>query len=183
MTSWAFRTGQEAESTQSSPTLRVRHVKHSSVPQQSHDHGPSEHLLTNLIMNHQKKRSLVSSRPSGPSLTTSRCLQPTPPHQHASFGPRSSDSSVNSVPTMAHCTLSGPCTAAELRHHILTASRPLLHFSTVNRFHRHNHTYINPTYSLFSSPSSDALSPPLACHPEPGFERDWPVPDDEVHYC
>ncbi|KAB5545628.1 hypothetical protein GE09DRAFT_214901 [Coniochaeta sp. 2T2.1] len=154
----------------------------------------------------QRNRSLVTTcSPSASSPLTSACeRQPTTINsQHASFGSSSSSSDhspTTTTPTMAHCTLSGPSTAAQLRRTFPCLPSPLVHFSTVRRQQHHRHAYTPPTTSTtsahnFFSPdetSSSALSPfspavaipLLLCRqPEPGFERDWPVPDDDVHYC
>ncbi len=182
MTYGVFRTEQETSRQQAlqSPSSGTP-SEDPNVPQQSHERPlspPSTFSAIKPTMTSQKQRSLVSSQTSGPSLT-SRCAQPTQPQpQHASFGPPSSDSTFST--TMAHCTLSGPSTAAQLRR--IFHRPPSLHFSKVSQ---HRHTYITPTTTyFFSSPSSKPSQPdPLACQPEPGFERDWPVSDDEVHYC
>ncbi|KAJ9155986.1 hypothetical protein NKR19_g4266 [Coniochaeta hoffmannii] len=129
-------------------------------------------------------QALDETNMSGSSLA-SRCgLQPTATTkpQQASFGPLSNCGSETQ--TMVHCTLSGPSTAAQLR---CIFHGPHLHFfSTVNRQHHYRHSS-TPTTTLFSlSPSSAfSASPTLLVfqQPEPGFERDWPVPDDDVHYC
>lgn len=145
---------------------------------QAPQHLPSTFSAIKPTMSSQKQRNLVPSQTSGPPLD-SRCAHPTTTQpQHASFGPPSSDSSPTH--TMAHCILSGPSTAAELRR--IFHGPPSPRFSTVSRY---RHIYVPPTTTTcFSSPSS-VLSTPgrLACQSEPGFERDWPVPDDEVHYC
>ncbi|OIW29681.1 hypothetical protein CONLIGDRAFT_340223 [Coniochaeta ligniaria NRRL 30616] len=171
--------GARAESTQALRPPASGTPSEANVPQQSHEHLPSLPSTFSAIkptMSSQKQRNLVPSQMPGPPSLASRCTQPTSPQpQHASFGPPSSDSSL--ITTMAHCTLSGPSTAAQLRR--IFHGPPSLHFPTVSR---HHHTYITPTTThFFSSPSSDPSRP--ACLPEPGFERDWPVPDDDVHYC
>lgn len=165
MTSGASRTGQETSRYKiCSPP--VSGTSSPPVPQRSHELDLRATSHQNLTMNTQKKRSLAATQTSGPSLIS----QSSPPRQPASFGPRSSDSSKDNLTTMAHCTLSGPSTAAELRHLL----------SSVNR---HHHTHASTTtYCLFASPSSSFLA---SQPPGPAWERDWPPPelDDEVHYC
>lgn len=182
MTYGAFRTGQETSRRElSQPSIWQHQAKTSSIPPESHESLsslPSNFSPIKPTMSSPNQRSIVPSQTSDPSLI-SRCAQPTPPQpQHASFGPPGSDSSFRT--TMAHCTLSGPSTAAELRR--IFHRPPSLHFSPVSRQY---HTYITPTTTISVSSPSSAFSTRdyLACQPEPGFERDWPVPDDDVHYC
>lgn len=148
----------------------------SDSPVQPHEHSPPS-TFSPRPTRHQEHRSLVTNQMSGPS-PSSRC--PPPASQHAPF--ETSSSRDGPSLSMAHCTLSGPSTAAALRRILYTPSS--VHISTVFGNHR---TDIDPTTAyFFSSPTSSALSKlpdRLACQPEPEFERDWPVPDDEVHYC
>ncbi|RKU44948.1 hypothetical protein DL546_005875 [Coniochaeta pulveracea] len=96
--------------------------------------------------------------------------------QPASFGTLSggsSDKKPEKILSMAHCTLSGPSTAAQSR---LITSHSL---HSVN--HRQQHAHIT-----FFSPSSLSFShrQPLSPRKDPGWERDWPpAADDDFNYC
>jgi hypothetical protein len=148
-----------------------------------------EHLLAKTMKQPQKNRSLVTTcQTSGSASLTSVCehqpTSPPPRSQHASFGPPSSCGNPTTTLPMAHCNLSGPSTAAQLRRTLLDGlqQQPSLSFSSaVGRRHRQAPpTTTLAEYFFYSSASSSSL---LSKQPEPGFERDWPVPDDDVHYC